>query len=183
MRILLRAGTTAASALAIKSLAYLDAMNAPKERCSTSESLAHTEVWFDVVRGRREKPSSRWFCQTRANSSALRFQKIRPPANHGSSGFQVYFPDHPMPTFYDRFVACAARRPNNPALELQGHDHLEGYTYAEVRQMAESVGRWVTDNGFACGARLAIFCGHVATKLLFLRRNHAFRFTSGATWP
>ena len=61
-----------------------------------------------------------------------------------------------MPTFYDRFVACAARWPNNPALELQGHDHLEGYTYAEVRQMAESVGRWVTDNGFACGARLAI---------------------------
>src|SRR5216684_2641675 len=61
-----------------------------------------------------------------------------------------------MPTFYDCFVACAARWPNNPALELQGHDHLEGYTYAEVRQMAESVGRWVTDNGFACGARLAI---------------------------
>jgi long-chain acyl-CoA synthetase len=61
-----------------------------------------------------------------------------------------------MPTFYDRFVECAAQWPNNPALELQGHDHLEGYTYAEVRQMAESVGRWVTENGFACGARLAI---------------------------
>ncbi len=61
-----------------------------------------------------------------------------------------------MPTFYDRFVECAAQWPDNPALELQGHDHLEGYTYAEVRQMAESVGRWVTENGFACGARLAI---------------------------
>src|SRR6266567_4709966 len=61
-----------------------------------------------------------------------------------------------MPTFYDRFVECAERWPNNPAVELQGHDHLEGYTYAEVRQMAESVGRWVTENGFARGTRLAI---------------------------
>ena len=61
-----------------------------------------------------------------------------------------------MPTFYDRFVECAEQWPNNPALELQGHDHVEGYTYAEVRQMAESVGRWVTENGFARGARLAI---------------------------
>src|SRR5437879_871945 len=61
-----------------------------------------------------------------------------------------------MPTFYDRFVECVERWPNNPAVELQGHDHLEGYTYAEVRQMAESVGRWVTENGFARGTRLAI---------------------------
>src|SRR4030088_3419375 len=61
-----------------------------------------------------------------------------------------------MPTFYDRFVECSERWPNNIALELQRHDHLEGYTYAEVRQMAESVGRWVTENGFARGARLAI---------------------------
>src|SRR6202521_3443163 len=61
-----------------------------------------------------------------------------------------------MPTFYDRFVECAKQWPNNPAVELQGHDPLEGYTYAEVRQMAESVGRWVTDSGFARGARLAI---------------------------
>src|SRR5438445_5949497 len=41
-------------------------------------------------------------------------------------------------------------------MELQRHAHLEGYTYAEVRQMAESVGRWVTENGFARGTRLAI---------------------------
>src|ERR1700674_3092601 len=82
--------------------------------------------------------------------------EIAPLANHGSSRFQVYFPDHPMPTFYDRFVECAERWPNNPAVELQGHDPLEGYTYAEVRQMAESVGRWVTENCFARGARLAI---------------------------
>src|ERR1700730_10635404 len=65
-----------------------------------------------------------------------------------------------MPTFYDRFVECAEQWPNNPALELQGHDHLEGYTYAEVRQMAESVGRWVTENGFARRALRALLANN-----------------------
>ena len=61
-----------------------------------------------------------------------------------------------MPTFYDRFVACAERWPDNVALEIQRHDRIESCTYAELRRMAESVGRWVTDNGFAHGSRLAI---------------------------
>jgi long-chain acyl-CoA synthetase len=66
-----------------------------------------------------------------------------------------------MPTFYDRFVECSERWPNNVALELQRHDQLESCTYAELRRMAESVGRWVsgnkiTENGFARGSRLAI---------------------------
>ncbi|MGD0569937.1 MAG: AMP-binding protein [Candidatus Sulfotelmatobacter sp.] len=61
-----------------------------------------------------------------------------------------------MPTFYDRFVECAERWPNNVALELQRRDHIESCTYAELRRMAESVGRWVTENGFAQGSRLAI---------------------------
>jgi long-chain acyl-CoA synthetase len=62
-----------------------------------------------------------------------------------------------MPTFYDRFVECAERWPNNVALELQRHDgQSESCTYAELRRMAESVGRWVTEKGFALGARLAI---------------------------
>jgi long-chain acyl-CoA synthetase len=62
-----------------------------------------------------------------------------------------------MPTFYDRFVECAIRWPNNVALELQRHDQLESCTYGELRRMAESVGRWITENGFTRGARLAIF--------------------------
>jgi len=70
--------------------------------------------------------------------------------------FRVYSP-RPMPTFYDRFVECAARWPNNVALELQRHDHLESCTYAELRRRAESVGRWVRENGFARGTRLALF--------------------------
>ncbi|MGD1079929.1 MAG: AMP-binding protein [Candidatus Sulfotelmatobacter sp.] len=61
-----------------------------------------------------------------------------------------------MPTFYDRFVECSQRWPDNVALELQRHDHLESCTYAELRRMAESVGRWISENKFARGSRLAI---------------------------
>jgi long-chain acyl-CoA synthetase len=61
-----------------------------------------------------------------------------------------------MPTFYDRFVECAERWPNNVALQLQRHDQIESCTYAELRRMAESVGRWITENGFAPGSRMAI---------------------------
>ena len=61
-----------------------------------------------------------------------------------------------MPTFYDRFVECAQRWPNHVALELQRHDQLESCTYAELRRMAESVGRWITEKSFPKGARLAL---------------------------
>jgi long-chain acyl-CoA synthetase len=61
-----------------------------------------------------------------------------------------------MPTFYDRFVECAERWPNLTALEIQRHDHLESCTYSELRGMAESVGRWISERGFARGSRLAI---------------------------
>ena len=61
-----------------------------------------------------------------------------------------------MPTFYDRFVECSERWPDNVALELQRHDHIESCTYAELRRMAESVGRWIMENGFPHGSRLAI---------------------------
>jgi long-chain acyl-CoA synthetase len=61
-----------------------------------------------------------------------------------------------MPTFYDTFVECSERWPNNVAIELQRHDHLESCSYAELRRMAESVGRWITQNGYPRGSRLAI---------------------------
>jgi long-chain acyl-CoA synthetase len=61
-----------------------------------------------------------------------------------------------MPTFYDRFVECAECWPDNVALELQRHDRLESCTYAELHRMAESIGRWITENGFPRGSRLAI---------------------------
>jgi long-chain acyl-CoA synthetase len=61
-----------------------------------------------------------------------------------------------MPTFYDRFVGCAARWPDNTALALQRQDRLEGCTYAELHHMAESIGRWIGENKFPYGARIAI---------------------------
>ncbi len=61
-----------------------------------------------------------------------------------------------MPTFYDRFADCAERWPNNVALELQRRDNLETCTYSELRRMAESVGRWITEEQFARGSRLAL---------------------------
>jgi long-chain acyl-CoA synthetase len=65
-----------------------------------------------------------------------------------------------MPTFYDRFVECAERWPDNIALQLQRHDHLEGCTYGELRRMAESVARWITDKNFGRGSRLAILANN-----------------------
>jgi len=61
-----------------------------------------------------------------------------------------------MPTFYDRFVECAQRWPNNVALELQRHDQIVSCTYSELQRMAESVSRWITEHGFRRGSRLAI---------------------------
>jgi long-chain acyl-CoA synthetase len=73
----------------------------------------------------------------------------------GKQIFRVYS-TRLMPTFYDRFVECAGRWPNNIALEIQRHDHIESCTYSELHRMAESVGRWITENGFVHGSRLAI---------------------------
>src|SRR5580704_12670526 len=61
-----------------------------------------------------------------------------------------------MPTFYDRFRECAERWPGNVALEIQRRDRMESYTYAEVLHMAESIGRWLTENKYPQGTRIAI---------------------------
>jgi long-chain acyl-CoA synthetase len=65
-----------------------------------------------------------------------------------------------MPTFYDRFRECAERWPDNVALEIQRRDGVESYTYAQVRRMAESVGRWLRENGVEAGARCAILAAN-----------------------
>ena len=74
-----------------------------------------------------------------------------------------------MPTFYDRFLECAQRWPNNIALELQRHDHLESCTYGELQSWAQSIGRWITEANFPPGSRLAILADNhprwVATYL------------------
>src|ERR1700739_3478056 len=48
-----------------------------------------------------------------------------------------------MPTFYERFQESARRFPHNVALEIQRQHMVERVTFAELQQMAESVGRWL----------------------------------------
>jgi long-chain acyl-CoA synthetase len=67
----------------------------------------------------------------------------------------VYIPAL-MPTFYDRFVECAQRWPQNVAVEVQRPDGIESYSYAELRRMAESIAAWLLDSEMAAGTRVAI---------------------------
>jgi long-chain acyl-CoA synthetase len=60
-----------------------------------------------------------------------------------------------MPTFYDRFVECAGRWPQNVAVEVQRAEGTESYTYAELRNMAESLGAWLVGRGIQPGSRIA----------------------------
>ena len=61
-----------------------------------------------------------------------------------------------MPTFYDRFVECAERWPQNVAVEVQRPDGIESYSYAELRRMAEAIAAWLIGRGTEPGARVAI---------------------------
>jgi long-chain acyl-CoA synthetase len=61
-----------------------------------------------------------------------------------------------MATFYDLFRECAERWPNHVAVEIQRQNAIESYTYAELRRMAESIGRWLTEGEIERGARIAI---------------------------
>jgi long-chain acyl-CoA synthetase len=61
-----------------------------------------------------------------------------------------------MATFYDLFLESAGRYPSNIALEIQRGDRVESYSFAEARKMAESVGRWLSDQKLPRGTRAAI---------------------------
>jgi long-chain acyl-CoA synthetase len=69
--------------------------------------------------------------------------------------FQVYSP-RPMATFYDLFVECEERWPENIALEIQRGSGLENHTYGQLRRMAESVGKWLSGQALEPGSRCAI---------------------------
>src|SRR4051812_30416035 len=75
------------------------------------------------------------------------------PTPHGP--LLLYIPAL-MPTFYDRFVECAERWPQNVAIEVQRPNGVESHTYAELRKMAESFGSWLISNGMPPGERIAI---------------------------
>jgi long-chain acyl-CoA synthetase len=78
-----------------------------------------------------------------------------PGCSAQQSHFRVYFRKF-MPTFYDRFVECAERWPQNVAVEVQRPEGLESHTYAELRRMAEAIGGWLVAQGMPPGERIAI---------------------------
>src|SRR6202142_920947 len=71
----------------------------------------------------------------------------------------MYIPPQ-MPTFYDRFLECAERWPQNTAVEIQTPDRIEGHTYSELRSMAESIAAWLIARGIQPGGRVAILAGN-----------------------
>ncbi len=66
-----------------------------------------------------------------------------------------------MANFYNRFVDTVERWPDHVAVEMQRQSGaLERYTYAELRQMAASIARWLSESGFASGSRCAILAAN-----------------------
>jgi len=71
-----------------------------------------------------------------------------------------------MAGFYSRFLESVRTWPENVAVEMRhaaaaGQDvAVEQYTYTELRQMAESVARWLRDQGMPRGARAAILAAN-----------------------
>ena len=72
--------------------------------------------------------------------------------------------------FYSRFLETVARFPNVTAVEMQrstaasdsaaAHDGVERYSYAELRRMSDSIGRWLTESGVTGGSRCAILAAN-----------------------
>src|SRR4029077_275645 len=65
-----------------------------------------------------------------------------------------------MLSFYSRFAECAERFPDGIAIEMQRNSVLESFSYSELRQMAETVGSWLAENGFRPGTRCAILAAN-----------------------
>lgn len=62
-----------------------------------------------------------------------------------------------MHGFYSCFLESVEKYPSHTALELQrSSGKVESFTYAELRRMGESVGRWLRESGMSEGVRCAI---------------------------
>jgi long-chain acyl-CoA synthetase len=62
-----------------------------------------------------------------------------------------------MHGFYSCFLQSVEKYPDHTALELQcSSGKVESLTYAELRRMGESVGRWLGESGMSEGVRCAI---------------------------
>ena len=69
---------------------------------------------------------------------------------------RVRFPAGPCPPFTTDSGSAPSAGPHNVALEIQRREGVESFTYAELRQNAESVGRWLIEKGLRSGDRAAI---------------------------
>lgn len=66
-----------------------------------------------------------------------------------------------MHGFYSFFLQSVEKYPGNTAVELQrSSGAVESLTYAELRRMGESVGRWLRQSGMSDGVRCAIMAGN-----------------------
>src|SRR5450759_2779660 len=85
-----------------------------------------------------------------------------PPAPNSRSGPPPdIFSDSPMANFYNRFLETVQRWPDLIAVEMQRQSgDIERHTYAELRTMTESVGRWLNTTGLERASRCAILAGN-----------------------
>ncbi|HSM86414.1 MAG TPA: AMP-binding protein [Candidatus Limnocylindrales bacterium] len=66
-----------------------------------------------------------------------------------------------MHGFYSRFLESVEKFPGHLATEMQrASGAVEGHTYAELRRMSESVGRWLNESGVSGGVRCAIMAAN-----------------------
>ena len=66
-----------------------------------------------------------------------------------------------MHGFYDCFLKSVEKFPDHVAAELQHvSGPVESYTYAELRRMGESIGRWLRESGMSEGVRCAIMASN-----------------------
>ncbi|HEX7289021.1 MAG TPA: AMP-binding protein [Candidatus Angelobacter sp.] len=66
-----------------------------------------------------------------------------------------------MHGFYSRFLESVEKFPDRVAADLQRTSSaVESHTYADLRRMGESVGRWLHDSGMSEGVRCAIMAGN-----------------------
>ena len=64
--------------------------------------------------------------------------------------------------FYDRFTATEERFRAHTAVEVQGRDRLDFFTYGDLRRMAEQVARWLAARGIKPGDRCALLANNDA---------------------
>jgi len=80
-----------------------------------------------------------------------------------------------MQNFFEQFAWAAERHAGRTAIEVQRKDHLDSFTYARLREMAERTAAWLAVIGIGPGERCAILADNdahwCAAYLGILRRG------------